>query len=155
MRVNKTLSPDAAPDQRLYIVAATLRDFRGRQNLEVQIFRAKADAAELELLRGKNLVGSPDPDMPAELLAGATEDAALECLLEAFTANELELVESYLKSRYGEHITELTICPMPLPIPLGVGPLGKIPEGENSGFINFDLAPDYPLPFAIKGYYEL
>lgn len=155
MQINKTLAPDAASGERLYIVAAALREFRGKQNLEAQIFRAKADMDELVPLRGKNLVGPPDPAMPKELLAGATEDAALECLLEAFTENELKQLEKYLGDRYGEHIISLDICPMPLPIPLGVGPLGKIPEGEKSGFINFDLAPDYPLPFAVKGYYEL
>lgn len=155
MQVNKTLAPGAGKDERLYIVAVTLREFQGREQVEAQIFRAHADPAEVAGLKGKNLVGAPDPAMPKELLAGATEEMALECLLETFTAGEVEQLETYLKERYGDHITEIDICPMPLPVPLGMGALGKIPEGPNSGFINFDLAPDYPLPFAVKGYYEL
>lgn len=155
MQINKTLHTEAAIIDRVYIIAATLRNFHGREHVEVQLFRANGDKEELEQWRGKNLVGAPDPAMPEELLAGATEEAALECLLEAFTANEAETVEKYLAERYADHIVSLDICPMPLPIPLGVGPLGKIPESQSSGFINFDLAPDYPLQFAMKGYYEL
>lgn len=155
MQIHKTYIPGAARNERLYIAAITLREFRGQENVDVQLFRANVDPEEIDALRGKNLVGLPDPETPQEFLAGATEDAALGCLLESFTQDEAEALAEYMQSRYGEQIASMDIAPLPLPVPLGVGPLAKIPEGEHSGFMNFDRAPDYPLTFAVRGYYEL
>ncbi len=140
---------------RIYIASAILKNFRGHQQVDAHIFRHGASAVEMAALRGKNLVGPPDPAMPAEILAGATEDAALACILEAFTREEAEQLAAYLGARYGEQIEKLTICPLQLPVPLGLGPIGAIPQTAKAGFINFDTARDYALPFAIKAYYDL
>jgi hypothetical protein len=49
----------------------------------------------------------------------------------------------------------VTVCPLALPIPLGVVPLSAIPEGKTMGFIRFDAVRDYPLPFAVRAFYDL
>lgn len=143
------------PIKRIYIAAATLNEFRGHKNVEVQLFRTGGDQEEAGELLKLDLVGPPSPEMPAELLGGATREAAIACLQEAFTQEEIDDLVRYLKERYDGQFSNLTICPVNLPIPLGVGPLALIPESETSGFINFDLAPGYELPFTFKGYYDL
>lgn len=148
-------APDNAPLNRIYIVAATLNSFKGRRHVEVHIFRHGATDEELAALEGKSLVGPPDPAVPPQVLQGATEEAALRCLLEAFTAEESQALAAYLEQRYADHIEKITVCPMELPVPLGVAPLGGIPEGKSTGFIRFDAAPDYPLPFVARGFYDL
>lgn len=155
MRTNKVKAPAKAPVKRIYIAAATLREFRQKKDVEIQLFRVGAGEEEINSCQIKYLVGPPPSDMPPEILAGATEKAALACLLEAFTEKEITEIEKYLKSRYDEQINQLVIGPMDLPVPLGVGPLAQIPESVNSGFINFDQAPGYPLKFAFRGYYDL
>ena len=148
-------APDNAPLDRIYIVAATLNVFKGRRHVEVHIFRHGAADEELAALEGKNLVGPPDPAVPPQALQGATEEAALRCLLEAFTAEESQALAAYLEQRYAEHIEKITVCPLELPVPLGVAPLGGIPEGKSTGFIRFDAVPDYPLSFVARGFYHL
>lgn len=147
-------APGALP-ARQHIAAITLKNFHGRENVEAQLFRVGATREEMEEARALNLVGPPPAGMPPEILAGATEDAALECVLEAFTSEEAGQMLDYLRDRYADQIESIAICPMDLPAPLGVGPLAKLPESETSGFINFDRAPGYSLPFAFKGYYDL
>lgn len=140
---------------RIYIAALALKNFRGRKNVEVQLFRHGATEAELCALRGKGLVGAPPAGMPEAIIQGASEDAALYCLLEAFTLPEAEQLADYIAGRYGEQAASLTICPLGLPVPLGVGPLGALPESANSGFLNFHLAPGYALLFQLRGYFDL
>lgn len=154
MEIRMIEAKDAALD-RIYIATAVLENFRGHKHVEAHLFRSGADKGELEALRGKNLVAPPDPRMPAELLAGATEDAALGCILEAFTRQEADDLCAYLQKRYADQIESLVICPMELPVPLGVGPLADIPQSGKSGFIRFDRAGDYPLGFGLSGYYDL
>lgn len=148
-------APDNAPLDRIYIIAATLNAFKGRRHVEVHIFRHGATDEELAALEGKKLVGPPDPAVPPQVLQGATEEAALRCVLEAFTAEESQALVAYLEQRYAEHIEKIMVCPMDLPVPLGVAPLSGIPEGKSTGFIRFDAVPDYPLPFVARGFYDL
>ena len=155
MKVEKIRASSDSPLERVYFASAVMNGFRGRDNIELQLFRVGATEAELDALRGKNLVGPADPNMPPQALAGASEDAALECMLEAFTEEEADQLAAYLQERYSDQFGTLAICPMDVPVPLGIGPLAKIPESENSGFINFDLAPDYPLDFKFRGYFDL
>ncbi|WP_022655110.1 hypothetical protein [uncultured Desulfovibrio sp.] len=155
MEKQSIVAPDNAPLDRIYIVAATLNAFKGRRHVEVHIFRHGATDEELAALEGKKLVGPPDPAVPPQVLQGATEEAALRCVLEAFTAEESQALMAYLEQRYAEHIEKITVCPMDLPVPLGVAPLSGIPEGKSTGFISFDAVPDYPLPFVARGFYDL
>lgn len=148
-------APRDAKLERIYIAMATMRNFRGHSHMQAHIFRHGATASELETLREMDLVAPAPAGIPPEILAGATEDAALRCLLESFTRAEAEELAAYLKQRYGEQFEKLVICPLELPVPLGVGPLADMPEGEKSGFIHFDKAPGYPLSFTMKAYYDL
>lgn len=76
-------------------------------------------------------------------------------MLEAFTAEESRALLGYLEQRYAEHIEKITVSPLDLPVPLGVAPLGAIPEGKSTGFIRFDAVRNYPLSFAARGFYDL
>lgn len=140
---------------RCYIAVGNLKNFRGHRGVETHIFRTGASSAELEAIRHLGLVGAPDPAMPPQALAGMSEEAALACVLEAFTREEAMLLANYLRGRYEQQFASLVVCPMNFPVPLGVGPLDQIPESEKSGFINFALASGYNLPFGARGYYDL
>ncbi|MCD7984894.1 MAG: hypothetical protein LUG19_11695 [Desulfovibrio sp.] len=155
MEKQSIAAPDNAPLDRIYIIAATLNAFKGRRHVEVHIFRHGTTDEELAALEGKKLVGPPDPAVPPQVLQGTTEEAALRCVLEAFTAEESQALVAYLEQRYAEHIEKIMVCPMDLPVPLGVAPLSGIPEGKSTGFIRFDAVPDYPLPFVARGFYDL
>lgn len=155
MEILRLDAPTPSQCDRVYVLGATLKAFRGQRHVETHIIRHGATEEELAALRGKGLVAPPDPAMPAALLEGATEDRALRCLLEAFTAEESEALAAWLERRYADRIEKLVICPLELPVPLGVGPLGEIPEGGQTGFIRFDAAPGYSLPFAARAFYDL
>lgn len=155
MNVQFIRAENDAPIERIYIAAITLKNFRGARNTRAHLFRSGYSANELDALAGKGVVGPADPATPPELIPADGERAALECVLEAFTLAEGEALAAYLKERYADQISDVFICPMDLPAPLGVGPLAKLPETGRSGFIHFDRAKNYPLPFAFKGYYEL
>lgn len=155
MKVEKIRANPDLPIDRVYFASAVMNGFRGRDNIDLQLFRVGATEAELDALRGRELVGMADPQIPPQALAGASEDAALECMLEAFTEEEADQLAAYLQERYSDQFSSLAICPMDVPVPLGIGPLAKIPESGNSGFINFDLAPGYPLDFRFRGYFDL
>ena len=143
------------PLDRFYIVAITLNTFKGRRHVDVQVFRPNAGDDELEPLRGLGLVAPADPSVPPEVLQGATEEAALRCILEAFTAEESRALADYLEQRYAEHIEKITVCPMDIPVPMGVAPLAGITEGTSTGFIRFDTVRGYPLSFPAHGFYDL
>ncbi|MDD4700894.1 MAG: hypothetical protein PHI96_01615 [Desulfovibrio sp.] len=143
------------PLDRFYIVAVTLGTFKGRRHVDVQVFRPNAGDDELEPLRDLGLVAPADPSIPPEVLQGATEEAALRCILEAFTAEESRALADYLEQRYAEHIEKITVCPMDIPVPMGVAPLAGITEGKSTGFIRFDAVRDYPLSFPAHGFYDL
>ena len=143
------------PLDRVFIVAATLGTFKGCRHVDVQIFRPGATDAELEAIKDLGLVAPADPSVPAEVLQGATEEAALRCVLESFTAEESHALVEYLEKRYADQIERITVCPLDLPVPLGVAPLAGIGEGKTTGFIRFDAVRDYPLPFPAYGFYDL
>ena len=143
------------PIDRVFIVAATLSTFKGCRHLDVQIFRPGATDAEVEAIKGLGLVAPADPSVPAEVLQGATEEAALRCVLESFTAEESHALVEYLEKRYADQIEKITVCPLDLPGPFGVAPLAGIGDGKTTGFIRFDAVRDYPLPFPAYGFYDL
>jgi hypothetical protein len=148
-------APPDAPLDRIYIITLTMHTFKGRRHVEAHLFRAEPDPAELISLRNKGLVGKPCADQGDNQQPHGTEDDALQTVLEAFTAEEGNLLLDYLKERYAEQISRVTVCPLELPVPLGVVPLSAIPEGKTMGFIRFDAVRDYPLPFAVRAFYDL
>lgn len=137
--------------ERVYLIQATLKTFKGRRDVIVHLFRQDTDLAELEALRGMKLVGEANTDTPE----GATVEDALRSMLEAFTTDEGNALLEYLDKRYDDHITRVTVCPMDLPVALGMVPFSGIPEGKSMGFIRFNAVPDYNLPFAVHGFYDL
>lgn len=155
MEINFIQADEEPIFPRTYVATLRLANFKGRKDVEAHVFRYDYPKSELEEAAGLNLVGPADPSMPAELLAGATKEQALKCVLEAFTEEESELLAEYLKDKYADQITSLYIAPLSLPAPLGVAPLAEIPEGEESGFIKLDKAPGYSLPFKARAYYDL
>lgn len=137
--------------ERVYLIQATIRTFKGRRNVLVHLFRHDTDEQELEVLRDMNLVGKKDKETPE----GATPENALRSVLEAFTAEEGNALLAYLDKRYAEHVTKVVVCPLDLPVPLGIVPFSSIPEGKSMGFIRFDAVHDYDLPFGVHGFYDL
>jgi len=148
-------APPDAPLDRIYIITLTMHTFKGRRNVEAHLFKAEPDPAGLQSLRDKGLVGKPCAEPNDSQVPRGTEDDALQTVLEAFTAEEGNLLLDYLKERYADQILRVTVCPLELPVPLGVVPLSAIPEGKTMGFIRFDAVRDYPLPFAVRGFYDL
>lgn len=144
-------SPLYAPLDRVYLIQATLKTFKGRRDVVVHLFRHDTDPAEMDTLRDLNIVGKADANTPE----GATQENALCSLLEAFTAEEGNALLEYLQHRYEEHITRVLVCPVDLPVPLGIVPFSSIPEGKSMGFIRFDAAAAYTLPFGVHGFYDL
>lgn len=154
MEIAFTKAADETQFPRIYGMDAILKNFKGCPHLEITLFRHGADAEELEALYGKNLVGAPDPDVPAEVLSGATEEGGLRFLLENFTHEEVEQFLPYVEKRYGHLIEKIIVAPVEIPVPLGTGPLGMLPASKNAGFICFDKAENYPLPFAVRAYFD-
>ena len=147
-------APPDAPLERAYIITLTIHTFKGRRNVEAHLFRADPDPTAAEMLDARELVGPPQADMRPADIETARNDA-LRVVLEAFTAEEGNLVLDYLKERYAEQIARVTVCPLELPVPLGVMPLSAVPEGKSMGFIRFDEARAYPLPFRVRAFYDL
>lgn len=144
-------TPLYAQLDRVYLIQATLKTFKGRRDVVVHLFRHDTDPTEMESLRDLDIVGKADVNTPE----GATEENALRSLLEAFTAEEGNALLEYLKQRYEEHVIRVTVCPVDLPVPMGMVPFSGIPEGKSMGFIRFDAAAAYNLPFGVHGFYDL
>lgn len=136
---------------RVYLIQATIKSFKGRRDVVVHLFRHDTDENELETLRGMDLIGKPDRETPE----GATEESALRSVLEAFTAEEGNALLAYLEKRYVNHVSKVLVCPMDIPVPLGMVPFSSIPEGKTMGFVRFDRVDDYSLPFGVHGFYDL
>ncbi|MCR4667613.1 MAG: hypothetical protein K5657_10070 [Desulfovibrio sp.] len=144
---------------RIYGIDAVLRNFKGCQHLEVTLIRMGHTEEELNHLKelmakGVDLVDEENPEVPKEVLKEATVDAALSCILENFTREEVDQFIPYVKKRYSDLIEKLIIAPTPLPVPLGAGSIGLLPTTRESGFIKFEKAPDYPLPFVVHAYFN-
>ena len=140
--------------ERCYGIDAILKNFKGCPNLEITLFRFGATEAELEAIKDLDLVGPAEPSVPKEVLQGATKEGALRCILENFTAEEVEQFLSYCEKRYSDLFAKILVAPLELPIPLGAGPLGALPVTTSSGFICFELAPNYPLNFMVRAYFD-
>ncbi len=137
--------------ERVYVIQATLKSFKGRRDVIVYLFRTDTPDDELAKLRPLDLVDKANSDTPE----GAQADDALRSVLEAFTAEEGNQVLEYLKERYEEQISEVVVSPMEIPVPLGMVPFSAIPEGKTMGFIRFEAVADYALPFVVHGFYDL
>ncbi|MBQ7456560.1 MAG: hypothetical protein IJS54_02990 [Desulfovibrio sp.] len=154
MEIRFTEAETSPTFPRIYGIDAILRNFKGCPHLEITIIRHGQTKEEVEALLGKGLVGEPDPEVPKEVLVGATEYRALQCLLENFTKEEAQAFVDYVQERYADQVEAIMVGPLDIPIPLGAGPLAALPITKNSGFICFDKAENYPLPFAARAYFD-
>ncbi len=151
MELNVIPVEGTPPVARIHVISVTIRTFKGRRNVQAHLFRlaAEAEAADgLAALRAVlGLVGAPlepgGPNTPGadDLTGPEAETDALRTVLEAFTEAERDAVVAYLS--------------LQLPVPRGVVPFSALPEGKTMGVIRFDEVPRYPLPFAIRGFYDL
>ncbi len=165
MELNVIPVEGTPPVARIHVISVTIRTFKGRRNVQAHLFRlaAEAEAAEgLAALRAvPGLVGAPlepgGPNTPGadDLTGPEAETDALRTVLEAFTEAERDAVVAYLSQRYADRLTCIIACPLQLPVPRGVVPFSALPEGKTMGVIRFDEVPRYPLPFAIRGFYDL
>lgn len=142
-------SPDAP---RQYLGVCALRNFKGHKNVETHLFRGNWTPEEAEEIARLDLISDNSP-LPEELRENISREATLECLLETFTRDEAQKIADYLGERYADQIERLDICPIELPLPLGMTALGRLQPTETSGFIEFAKAKNYPLDFELRGYY--
>jgi len=149
MRVDILAPAHEPPVPRAYVLSMVILSFKGRRDVEVHLFRPAVDPAEAADWPWERLLGEP--------VAPGHDDPAgsRRLLLEAFTADERNAVVDYLKERYQDRVSFITGQALSFPIPLGLRPLSDIPEGKTVGFIRFDKVPHYPLPFPIRGFYDL
>ncbi|MGE4299666.1 MAG: hypothetical protein AB7E47_16730 [Desulfovibrionaceae bacterium] len=142
-----------APIARIHVLSMIIRTFKGRRDVEVHLFRPEPDAgdmAEMEAAGWDTLIeDTQHPDIECDM------DTTRRVLLEAFTEEERDTLLAYLSERYEGKVSAITACPMVLPIPLGLKPLSSFPVGKTIGVIRFDALPNYPLPFAVHGLYDL
>lgn len=149
MQIHSHTSHTPLPVDRAYVLSMTIKSFKGRRDVQVHLFRTGYDMAEAQGYPWEHLLGEP-------LDAQHTDaEGSRQLLLEAFTADERDQILAYLEKRYADRLTEISAQPMDFPIPLGLCPLSAFPEGETIGFIRFDRIPNYDLPFAFHGLYDL
>lgn len=143
---------------RIYAMEITLRCFKCRRYVTARLFRlmsAAESAAELALLRDLSLLAPADAETPRSARSRQGKENALRGFLEAFTAEEGNRILRYLSARYARHIHCVRVSPLAIPRPLGIPLLATQPENSHAGFIRFDNAPGYPLPFAFRACYDL
>ncbi len=149
--------PKDCPVDRIHSIRITIRSFKGRRNVEAHIFRWEPwllaeDTAAYDW--NALLATEPAPCAPAGIAAGSPDDAKY-ALLEGFTEAERDAVIHFLALRYESRLERIDSCPMELPVPLGVTPLSSVSPGKTLGFIRFDHVREYPLPFTLRGVYDL
>ena len=142
-----------APVARIHVLSMVIRTFKGRRDVEVHLFRPEpqdGDMDEMEAAGWDNLIDDTQhPDIEGDM------ETTRRVLLEAFTEKERDILLGYLRERYEGKVSAITACPMVLPLPLGLKPLSAFPVGKTIGVIRFDALPNYPLPFAVHGLYDL
>jgi len=141
------------PVDRAYTVTMTIRNFKGRKDVEVHLFRPVDQAIferENDAYPWHTLLDDPlNPNMDYDPLS------ARRVILEAFTAAERDQLVDYLKQRYADKLECIDSCSMDFPIPLGLTALSDLGEGKSVGFIHLDRTPNYPLGFPVRGYFDL
>ncbi len=150
MEVHIAPATGSEPIERIHVISIIIRTFKGRRNVEAHLFRATADIDALTGYPWEHLIGKPSQ---ADNLQSCEE--AKRMIAEAFTPHERDMLLEYLQNRYGSYLKGISAGPLSLPIPWEVTALSSIPEGKTLGFIRFADAVGYPLPFAVKGFYDL
>ncbi|MEF3698401.1 hypothetical protein [Desulfolutivibrio sp.] len=150
MEIDIVPADNKLPVARAYSLSIVIKSFKGRKDVEVHLFRPTWDAAEEKLYDWNALMG--------DLLAPDLEVSLESCrrvVLEAFTEEERDQLVTYLKDRYQDRLAAIRSCSLNFPIPLGLVALSELAEGKDSGFVNFDKVLNFPLPFAVRGFFDL
>lgn len=145
------VAPDREPPvPRAYVLTMTIKSFKGRRNVDVHLYRADWKPDEMEQYEWGELLGGVEhPE------AGIDPENSRKVLLEAFTTQERDQLLEYLRHRYGPKLESIASCAMSFPIPRGLAALSDVPEGKSVGRIRLDNVPNYNLPFAVHGLYDL
>ncbi len=144
-------TPDREPSvPRAHVLTMTIKSFKGRRNVEVHLYRAAWDPAELQEYEWENLLGEVEhPE------AGIDPENSRKVLLEAFTMEERDRLVEYLHNRYGSKLESITSCCLNFPIPKGLAALSDVAEGKSIGRIRLESVPKYTLPFPVHGLFDL
>jgi hypothetical protein len=138
------------PVERAWSVSIVIKSFKGRRDVEVHLFRPRWDPREEGRFDWDKLLGDPiHPDADCDLMS------CRKLVLECFTPKERDRLVDYLRERYGEKLAAIRACPIDFPVPLGLVALSDLSEGKDIGFIHFEKIPNYPLPFGVRGFFDL
>lgn len=147
---------DIVPDDgslaidRVWSVSIVIKSFKGRRDVEVHLFRPEWTQEEEDIYDWDYLIGDPiHPDFDDNVYSGR------KLVMESFTVEERDQLVEYLKGRYAGKLAAIRSCPIELPVPMGIAALSDLPEGKDTGFINFDKIPNYPLGFPLRGFFDL
>jgi len=150
MQIDIVPALETLPVDRAWSVSIVIKSFKGRKDVAVHLFRPEWDAMEEDLYDWDHVLGDPiHPDMDADMASGR------KLVLESFTPEERDMIVGYLAKRYAGKLESITACPIDFPVPLGIPALCTFGEGKDAGFVLFDRIPGYPLPFPIRGFFDL
>jgi hypothetical protein len=154
MEVNIICPEQELPVQRAYVVSMIIKSFKGRRNVEVHLYRATWDRAEMEQYDWQALLGEPLPQQMNQDDVIPPENSK-KVLLEAFTAEERDQLVAYLQHRYGEKLDSISSCSLGFPIPKGLVALSDVPEGKSVGRLRLETVPQFTLAFPVHGLYDI
>ena len=145
---------------RSHAISLTIKTFKGRKNVDVHLFRYGMETEEEHAIAWQDIIATTasaesSHSVADEAGAEKAQEDARKMVLEMFTETERDTIITFLKEQYGRHLVRLTSAPVTFPVPLGVAPLSAISEGKTMGFIRFDTAKQYSLPFRFRGFYDL
>lgn len=149
MEIHSTSSSTPLPTDRVYVMRTVIKSFKGRRDVMVHLFRSNVPDEEMKEYPWMQILGEPLDNTHVDPVGSR------KVLLEAFTAEERDQIIEYLKTRYKDRLKSIECHPMDFPIPIGLSPLSSFPEGRTIGFVRFDHVPNYKLPFAFEGLYDL
>ena len=149
MRVDDQTIGKTPDFDRGYVLSMVVANFRGRQNVEIHLFRPEWNAAEESAYTWDKLLGEPlHKDQPID------PEGSRKVFLETLSRKEKDVLLTYLQDRYADRLVSVQASLLPLPIPIGLTPLSAVAEDERFGCIHLNKVPNYPLDFPIHGLYQ-
>ncbi|MDD4649431.1 MAG: hypothetical protein PHO79_05365 [Desulfoplanes sp.] len=152
MQIEILDSKHPLPIERGYVLSMVIRSFKGRRDVEVHLYRSAWPEDEMASYDWATILGGT---IERKNSGPADPDGSKKLLMEAFTREERDMIISYLSEKYASRLSKITAAPLGFPIPQGLNPLSSFPEGKTIGTIKLDKIPTYPLPFHVRGLYDL
>jgi len=150
MEIDIVTAQEALPIDRAWSISIVIKSFKGRRDVEVHLFRPCWDSLEEDIYDWDKILGDPmHPDMDCD------NASARKLVMESFTPEERDALVTYLKERYAGKLGAIRSCPIDFPVPQGIAALSDLTEGKDIGFVHFDKIPNYTLPFAVRGFFDL